>query len=202
MYYEVNSQAEENALTLANGDIVVRLDLLPTPPAPPPPPPPAGTVIAAYTLTPETNFASAALTAPDSNDLDFGTGNFEINFDFKLANLSTANTHQTFFSKGAAGNLNAAWYIMYTAGNFMISTSNNNAIIYVASGITTINTWFNLKLKRINGTTTLYLNDVSKGTTTLPLIDTNGLLYIGAWNYTPSSHRFLGSMRNVVITKG
>ena len=197
MYYEVNSQTEENALTLANGDIVVRLDLLPQPP---PPPPPAGQPIVAYTLTPETNFASAALTAPDSNDLDFGAGNFEINFDFKLANLSTPNTHQTFFSKGT--NLNNAWYLMYTAGNFMISTSNNNAIINVASGITAINTWFNLKLKRVNGVTTLYLNDVSKGTTTLSLIDTTGQLYIGAWNYTPSAHRFLGSMRNVVITKG
>lgn len=198
MYYEVNSQAQENALTLANGDIVVRLDLLPQPP---PPPPPVGQPVVAYTLMPETNLGVGYLTVADNNNLDFGTGDFEIVFDFKLANLPQSGVHQTFFSKGST--LNNAWYLMLdSSSKLSLTTSNNNAAIYVASGLTDTTTYHNLKVKRVAGVTTLYLDGVSKGTTSLPLIDTAAPMYVGAWNYQLPNHRFLGLMKNAIITKG
>jgi len=196
-YYEVASQAEENLITEI-GAIIVRTDLLP------PPPTPIGEPVIAYSLTNETDFSGGYLSAPDSDNLDFGTGNFEINIDFKMSVIANG-MHQFLMSKGTT--LNNAWYIMFesinpNAGVIYLTTSNNNAVIAFQSGIVDTTTWHNLKVKRVDGVTTVYLDGIAKGSTTLPLADTTGALYVGAWNYTPNSHRFLGKMKNVSIIKG
>jgi hypothetical protein len=114
--------------------------------------------------------------------------------------------HQFLMSKGT--NLNNAWYLMYESiaganlGHIFFVPSNNNEVINIDAGITDTTTYHNLKLKRAAGTTYLYIDDVLKGSSTASPIDTSGSLYVGAWNYTPSSHRFLGMMKNVTISKG
>lgn len=196
-YIEVASQEAENLITEV-GAIIVRTDLLP-------PPIIESEPVIAYTLIPETNFASASLSTPDNVNLDFGTGNFEIVFDFKMSVLNNG-AHQFFISKGTS--INNSWYIMYEGiaganlGHIFVVGSNNAVAINVDAGITDTTNYHTLMLKRVDGLTALYIDGVVKGTMSNVLIDTTGALYIGAWNYTPTTHRFLGKMQNVIITKG
>jgi len=194
-YYEVASQEAENLITEI-GAIIIRTDLLP---------PPIGEPVAAYTLTPETSFSSSSISVPDNTNLDFGTGDFDISFDFKMSVLSNG-LHQFLMSKGTS--LANAWYLMYESiaganlGHIFFVASNNSIAINIDAGITDTTNYHTLRLSRESGVTSLYIDSVLKGTTTLSPIDTTGSLYVGAWNYTPASHRFLGMMKNVTIIKG
>lgn len=198
-YGEASNQAEEDALIAQGCVIVVRTDLLPQVAVPNQPQ-------VVYQRLEETNFASAYMAEQHSDNLNLASSDFKISLEFKLSTLSNG-AHQFIMSKGSS--LNSAWYIMYESmaatgalGHIYIVNSNNNVAIDIVSGITDTTSYHKLEIERINGVTKAYLDGVEKGTTTLPLIDTSGLLYIGAWNYSPNSHRFLGHMKNVTITKG
>lgn len=197
-YGEACNQAEEDALIAQGCVIVVRTDLLPQAPVPNQPQ-------VVYQRLEETDFASAYMAEQHSDSLNLANSDFKISLEFKLSTLNNG-LHQFIMSKGIS--LNNAWYIMYESinnaslGHIFVTTSNNNAVIDFNAGITNTSDYHLLEIERIDGVTKAYFDGVEKGSTTLPLVDTNAPLYIGAWNYTPNSHRFLGHMKNVTIIKG
>lgn len=219
-YGEASNDAEEAALVAQGCTIIVRTDLLP-------PVIPKKTALelhfADMPITDDSgkpitnngvtvsegkgNFASGYLQTPDHADLKFGSADFDIVLRVKFATLNNGK-HQFLLSKGIAGNMNAGWYLMYESapnaslGNIMLVAANNLTQINVNAGITDTANFHEIRLRRIDGSTVLYVNGVIKGSTNVNLLDTVSPLTIGAWHYSQADHRFTGQMESIVITKG
>lgn len=187
---EVTGQDEEDQAWLDGASIVVRLDLLPGYVAPVDPPdeeepptdpvdPPANTGLIEFTTLPA--------VIPDAPANQLGSGDFELTLDFKLNHALSGHTFM--LSKGVAGSLNSAWYLAVLSGGWLTFTAaNNGAQIYVPyPHISDYTNKHAVKLKRVSGVTTLYVDDVVMSSTDAVIYSGAGDLYIGQWNYTTAN---------------
>jgi hypothetical protein len=144
------------------------------------------------------DFSSGArLLIADSADIRFGSNDFELSFDFKLKSVLPSNNHSFMVSKGASGDLNNAWYLGIFSGSYLAFVpANNSDAIYVSyPHISDFTNAHNIKLSRVSGVVSLYVDDIllgvcTPGTGGVPNIyEGNGSLYIAGWNYSTASTR-------------
>ena len=94
------------------------------------------------------------VVVPDSADWDFGTGDYNVEFLFNFTVKQTCD------------------FIGFNTQNFRMLYDNTNLNIYQAgsnrvtsSGWTpVVNTWYHIRVRRVSGTTTLYIDGSSNGT--------------------------------------
>ena len=229
-YAEATGQAEEDAAFAAGATMVVRLDLLPgyVPPAPPAPDPIVGASLQltfdAAPFVDSSNYhhtitmvgspvstdgwgdfrgVGKCATIADHESLRFGSGNFEVSFDFKMPSSLPASTHIFLLSKGVAENLNGSWYLAILSGGYIgFTPANNSAAIYVAYPyLTDLTNSHNIKLRRTGTLTELLVDNTVIGSANdVAMYEGAGPLYIGGWNYG-SSHTIGPMLDNLVINK-
>ena len=228
-YAEATSQAEEDAAFLAGATMVVRLDLLPGYVAPTPVPVPvtgaslqmtfdaapfvdssghqhAVTMVGGPVSTDgwgDFRGVGKCATIADHESLRFGSGNFEISFDFKMPDSPPASTHIFLLSKGVAGNINQAWYLAILSGGYIgfIPGNNTEAIYLPYPYISDLTNPHNIKLRRTGSLTELLVDNTVIGSANdVAMYEGAGPLYIGGWNYG-SSNTIGPMLDNLVINK-
>lgn len=76
-----------------------------------------------------------------------------------------------------------------------------NSTLITASSVNSIGAWAHVAVVRSSGTTTLYVNGVSKGTTTTnPWTSSSTSLWIGGWSQ--NNNQMTGSISNFRVVKG
>ena len=98
------------------------------------------------------NGTSDYVQVADSSDLDFGTGDFDIEV---FANFTVVQTCHIF--DFAAQNL----ALFYTAGTIRVQQAGGTRIN--TAWTPTANTWYHFRVQRSSGTTTLYIDNASTG---------------------------------------
>ena len=147
------------------------------------------------------------LTTPDSNDWNFGSGDFTIETWVRFNSLASNQAIVAQFTD--AGTTVPSWQLVYITGVGMYFAYHNGASeqIVLNSGTTgwATNTWYHVAVVR-NGTTwTMYRDGVSVAqvtgnSTTMP--DIVGALWIGNRNYGGNSAPLNGYLDDLRITKG
>ena len=100
------------------------------------------------------------LTAPNTNNLTFGTGDFSIEFWVYHTSIPTSFTYVDTRPSGSNGNYLTFAYNNTPNGLFLYAQST----MLISTGITpTANIWNHLVLNRISGTSKIYLNGVQIG---------------------------------------
>jgi hypothetical protein len=212
------NQAEEDALIAEGALIIIRTDLI----DPPPPPPVTVLDIQMTDHTDATgktvtnngvtfsggigNFSGGYLLTPDHNDLDFNNEDFLIEVKFKLATLSNG-AFQHLIGKGSSSS--AGWYVAYCSsassgylGKIQFASQSNTVRIIGNANITETTDYHIMKLERIDGVTSLYIDGNLIGVTATAPQDTTGSMTVGAYYANVSASKFTGSMDYVKITKG
>jgi hypothetical protein len=140
------------------------------------------------------------ITAADSADWAFGTGNFTIDFWF---NLNSINTEHVFVAQYAG----TSWYVEIGNTNKIVldSSSGGSFIMTNAWSGLTVGTWHHVAVVRSGSTCLMFADGVSQAVTTVTPFgtwdDVNGPLYIGT--YQPASSAALdGYMDEIRISKG
>ena len=144
------------------------------------------------------------LTLLDSNDFNFGTGDFTIECFVKPETLNTSAYSSGFSTildhDGGTGNYAGAWFAIHQQNNQIYWASNNANQI---NGGTLSLSWHHIAVVRSGSTTTLYVDgsSVANYTDNLNYTDsyTRGL-YIGTQNGT--NRRFGGYISNLRLVKG
>ena len=144
------------------------------------------------------------LSLSDSNDFNFGTGDFTIECFVKPETLNTSAYAQGFSTildhDGGTGNYAGAWFAIHQNNNQIYWASNNANQI---NGGTLSLSWNHIAVVRSGSTTTLYVNgsSVANYTDNLNYTDSNTRgLYIGTQNGT--ARRFGGYISNLRLVKG
>jgi hypothetical protein len=212
------NQADEDALVLEGALIIIRTDLIDPPPSPP-------ETVLDLQMTDHTdatgksitnngvtfssgvgNFSSGYLLTPDSNDLDFNNEDFSIEIEFKLATLSNGS-FQHLIGKGSSST--AGWYVAYCSssssgflGKIQFASQNNAVRIIGNANISDTTTFHTMKLQRVDGVTSMYVDNNLIGTSAIAPQDTSGAMTIGAYYANIAASKFTGSINSVLITKG
>ena len=146
------------------------------------------------------NGTSQYITAPNSTALEFGTGDFTVEYWVYFTSTPSAAS-QFPVSKWAA---NTGWELYYTG-------STNKFAFYALAGTPFLvgtttpiaNSWYHLAVSRAGGTIRLFVNGVQEASVTgdtSNFNDTN-TLYIGKENNTTNIY-FNGYISNLRIVKG
>jgi hypothetical protein len=111
---------------------------------------------------------------------------------------------------GATGGTTLNWALMFDSGSAgylrLITSSNGSSVLFDLSTSTfalSLNTWQHIAAVRNGNTYTIYVNGVSRATTTnaSALYDATNVFTIGAESTTPSQY-FQGYMSDVRVVKG
>lgn len=137
------------------------------------------------------------LSAGTNSAFAFGTGDFTIECWIYLTGAN-ANYRTIVSTRGSAGSANG-WTLATDAnGNIYIYS---NAFIVQASSAIVPNTWYHVAVCRASGTTTLYLNGVSKATSATAKDYTDSGLAISNDPYL-SSELWQGYIAGLRLVKG
>ena len=88
---------------------------------------------------------------PNHSSLQFGTGDFTVSVWFKID--ATGATRQIFCKRGGSGNYEVQ---VNSAGRLSAWAPSG----FSGSTVLSANTWYNVTLSRVNGTSNLYLNGI------------------------------------------
>jgi len=151
------------------------------------------------------------LSIPDSPAFAFGTGNFTV--ECWIYPTSVANEAMIAGQwSGSTGSTTLCWALMFSAGSTgylrFITSSNGSSVLFDLSTSTTsftisLNVWQYIAIVRNGSTFTLYVDGVSRATTTNAsgLFDATNVFTVGAESDTPSQF-FNGYIQDLRITKG
>ena len=141
------------------------------------------------------------ITYPDSDSWNFGTGDFTIDFWFRLTSLSTS----IIFSQSTDASTRALFF--YTNDgtlHFNVITSSTSHET-VASGLSiSADTWYHVAIVRNGDIFNIYFNGVNSGSQTYSITypDFTGVLYIGG-SLTDSTTDFMhGYIDEFRVSKG
>jgi hypothetical protein len=140
------------------------------------------------------------LLIPNSPNIDFGTGNFTIEFWLNLSNV--LSTWQSII--GRAYTLTGGWRLYKTESvnelRWYVGTA---PLVTTSSSSLTNNTWSHVAVVRNNGVTTIYMSGTSRGSAadTTNYTPGNYALEIGSGVVT-SSFPMTGNISDLRITKG
>ena len=114
------------------------------------------------------------ITTPDSNDWNFGTGNFTMECWVKFDVLSQ---HQVFFGSSTAG-FAAYWYFYYQNSDTTIRFTDGVGGNFVIETVSlSVDTWYHIAYVRNNSNHYLWLDGVQVGSTN---VDTDALTNVAA----------------------
>ncbi|WP_287238125.1 LamG domain-containing protein [Mesorhizobium sp.] len=145
------------------------------------------------------------LTAPDSEDFNFGTGDFTIEMFVRTA--ATANSNYLLVHAGSSGNISYTW---------RCNASNQQDVVWSTNGIGTFNlvgasggvpltTWKHLCFERSGSKLRLYADGVMETSSTTilasALFNSSAVLAIGMRS-TSTTNGFNGHLKEIRITKG
>lgn len=166
----------------------------------------------AATTTSQFKFGSASLGFDGAGDFiryngqsefAFGTGDFTIDFWFRLSSTGSNRVLIDFRPTGSTG----AYPVIYvTSGNGIVYNANAADRITSSGGILSANTWYHVALVRKNAQTRLYLNGASVSASAYA--DTTNYLVgagrpvLGISGQDLSSLPYSGHMDEVRMTKG
>lgn len=141
------------------------------------------------------------LTTPDSNDWDFGTGDFTVRCRFRCAAHTTVMTLITNYQNSTNG-----WSLQIRSDNSTITFGNGDPVLSAVSWTPTDNTWYDIEVSRVSGSLRTFVDGTQVGSTvsnstnitgsTSPLLIGN--LYAGG-SYVQD---FNGHMSEIEIYKG
>ena len=153
------------------------------------------------------------LTVPDSNDFEFGSGNFTIE---SWVRLTSGGNNKVVFAKS---NRNDSGGI----GSFALNITPTNTVVILASSSVgptgslwqveqtsttalSLNTWHHLAFVRNGNVFSLYIDGISSASTTqaITLVNNAEVLTIGTLGYTSGTfvNDFPGYIDDLRITKG
>ena len=109
------------------------------------------------------------LTLSNNAAFQFGTGDFTVElYYYPTALTGSPASYQSIIGMWGGGTGQASWLLYLFNGNLYWYTSTNGstqtATFNATSGMT-INNWYHLALVRSSGTTTIYVNGTSIGST-------------------------------------
>jgi hypothetical protein len=141
---------------------------------------------------------SGCVTAAQSTDFDFGTGDFTIEGFFRFASLPTGANRATIAEKWTDTTNNRAWRLYkggpgLNGGNtrFEISTNGQAGTVVAVIDwpwVPEVNLWYHLAVVRASGNTMFFVNGVMQG---LPIADANA--YFAAASSTALLAAFPGA---------
>ena len=148
------------------------------------------------------------LRIPDNAALQFGSGNWTVEF---WAYLSTIGTYRSFFSKvNDDGYYNGVCILTNASGDLIITATNNGAAWQLAgatlyAGALTTGRWQHIAIVRNSNTITGYVNGVAGGTPqTLSgtVNDTGASFFIGSSNGVSAGQKMDGYISDFRFVKG
>lgn len=145
------------------------------------------------------------LSIPDSDDWNFGIGDFTIDFWVRFASVSG---EQAFFEQYVNGNTYNIFY--KTAAGSLVFQSNDGGVIkgdYTYAWSPSINTWYHIAVVRSGSSGYLFVDGVSVGTAstafgsnTLP--DLAAAVKIGMWSGAGGPWNLNGWIDELRVSKG
>ncbi|MBN2115754.1 MAG: hypothetical protein JW730_04245 [Anaerolineales bacterium] len=139
------------------------------------------------------------LQGDGSSDFAFGTGDFTIDFCFRL---NSAATYLLLDSRPNA--TNGLYPTIYVQGN-VLKYYTNSADRIVGSTSLSVNTWYHVALVRSGTNTKLFLNGIQQGST---YVDSNNYLsgssrpIIGASGFAPGEYAINGWIEEFRVSRG
>ena len=154
------------------------------------------------------NGSTDYLSLANNAAFQFGTGDFTVELYYYPTALTGAPANsQGIIGMWGGGTGQSSWLLYFNTGNLYWYTSTNGStqtsILTVASGIS-INNWYHLAVVRSSGTTTIYVNGTSIGSTAtvVNLYAASCTLTIG-YNPTGGTPDYVyGYLSNIRIVKG
>jgi hypothetical protein len=160
------------------------------------------------------NGTNAWLSVPDSDDFNFGSGDFTIDGWFRTT-LVGGNNSQMICTQGNQGE-DTYWVLSYNyygvgnnSGNHFAFSSYNGAQIEFDQDPISANTWYHFAMVRNGNTWNFYLNGVAStpvllaGAYTDPVPNINGVLSLGSRYWHGSNIMYLnGGLDEVRLSKG
>ena len=148
------------------------------------------------------------LIAPNNPAYLFNTGDFTVELFYYptvLAGAPAYNQHLVGMWGGVTSQ--ASWLLYYSLGNLYWYTSTNGSaqVASITAAVTlSINNWYHLALVRSSGTTTIYLNGTSVGSTAtvVNLFNANCALTVGYNPIGGTPDYLYGYIDELRITKG
>lgn len=134
------------------------------------------------------------ITVPSQTNLALGTGDFTL--ECWIYALS-AGDDPIWESRSTNGNTDGFTLTAFDAGNIRIYTS---GVLIATSGLSYLNQWTHVAVVRYSGTTSLYINGISSGTTTAlgNLTNTDAIICGARYSRTTASlNGYLSSLRLV-----
>ena len=153
------------------------------------------------------NGSTDYLTIPDSDDWNYGSGDFTIETWVRFSSLASNQAIVDQYTD--AGTTVPAWQLVYITGVGMYFAYHNGTseLITLNSGTSgwATNTWYHVAVVRSGTTWTMYRDgtsvaQVTGNSTTMP--DIVGALWIGNRNYGGNSAPLNGYLDDLRITKG
>jgi hypothetical protein len=152
------------------------------------------------------NGSNQNLTVANNSAFLFGTGDFTVECFFNPASITSAAANQGLVGMWGTGS-QTSWLLYYSGGTFIWYTSSNGsaqaATLTVTKAIT-VGTWYHVALVRYSGTTTIYINGTSAGSTStvVSLFAASCPLSIAITPAGGTPDYVNGSLSNLRIVKG
>jgi len=148
------------------------------------------------------------LLAPNNPAYLFNTGDFTVElYYYPTALVGSPANSQALIGMWGAGTSQASWLLYYSNGNLYWYTSTNGSTqvaSITASSSLSINNWYHIAFVRNSGTTTIYVNGTSIGSTAtvVNLFNANCSLVIGYNPIGGTPDYLYGYIDDLRITKG
>ena len=139
----------------------------------------------------------------DSDDFDFGTGDFTIDFWCRFASISSADQY-LLHRYSTSSNM---WGVAFANNIVKFSCfAGGEQRAYVARSYTfTTGAWYHIAVERVSDNFRIYVNGVKQGADEAPTnpgaMTTAGALYLGVYKYL-NTYYFSGWMDELRISKG
>ncbi|TIU00978.1 MAG: LamG domain-containing protein [Mesorhizobium sp.] len=144
------------------------------------------------------------LSCADSEDFNFGTGDFTIELFARPA--ATANSNYLIVHAGASGNISYTWRLNASDDSDIVWSSNGTGTFSLIStaGDTPVNTWRHLCFERSGSKLRLYVDGTMKASSTTigsgALFNSSAILTIGMRS-TSTTTGFNGNLKELRVTK-
>ncbi|MCK5063607.1 MAG: hypothetical protein KAR23_06775, partial [Candidatus Aenigmarchaeota archaeon] len=132
------------------------------------------------------------VSIPNSDDWDFGTGNFAVEF-WLYPESDQVNAYGEIFGMGDAHANDKFAFLWYETGTFVVYTNNNPILTTSITG----GDWYHVVYSRDSGTHRLYIDAVEKDTDTTSKDYNSDAIHIGETTY--GSYDFNGKIDEVRI---
>lgn len=146
---------------------------------------------------------SGYVSTPASDDLNFGTGDFTIDFWVNQPDFQNGAQPRYLLSYGnLSGNGAEGFEIMTANPGYIAYDSNGNTQGFNSNAVLTVDTWNHVAVVRFSGVTTIYINGIAQGSgPNAGNISSTGLLGVGycQWNGVRYLNGYIDELR---ISKG